>query len=235
METVHSGSGSEDADPTPLINRLRPRTKSFTASEHVSEADADGEDEPTEDEEEASLFSPGPSSRLRSRSRNDSDVPMSLDDVEQRPSATRGAKERAKEAIKHAESSGDDMDVDEKLVNGHVSPRRPSPPKHRRHTRRNSRLLSNFELAETEVPESNTSTVLTPAPPSGTDVPTIDEETETEATRTTRSGRAFGVWQSRRKRLRQEALDDPDMDVDEEDNDDAADSDEGEDDSFEAG
>lgn len=64
----------------------------------------------------------------------------------------------------------------------------------------------------------------------------VGEETETEATRTTRSGRAFGVWQSRRRRLRQEAIDDPDMEVDEDEGEaPESDEEEEEDDSFEAG
>lgn len=89
-----------------------------------------------------------------------------------------------------------------------------------------------------DLPVSEASSALTPPPQSNGGMDIVGEETETEteteATRTTRSGRAFGVWQSRRKRLRQEALDDPDMEVDEEDEE-VAESDDDEDDSFEAG
>lgn len=162
---------------------------------------------------------------------------MSLDGSDSAQVAPRGAKEKAKEAIKAVEAENDteEMDIDDPTVNGHVSPpKRVSPPKHRRHTRRNSRLLGRLDLGENGDPMSTTSSVLTPPPSSAANAETIDEETETEAMRTTRSGRAFGVWQSRRKRLRQEALDDPDMDVDE-DEEEVADSDEEEDDSFEAG
>jgi hypothetical protein len=70
------------------------------------------------------------------------------------------------------------------------------------------------------------------------DIEEEETETETEAeaevARTTRSGKAFGVWQSRRKRLRQEAMDDPDMDVGSEEEEEVE-SDEEEQDSFEAG
>jgi hypothetical protein len=53
----------------------------------------------------------------------------------------------------------------------------------------------------------------------------IDDEVveEDETSRTTRSGRAFGTIQSRSDRLRQEAMDDPDMEAtDDEDEDDEA-------------
>jgi hypothetical protein len=59
------------------------------------------------------------------------------------------------------------------------------------------------------------------------------EDSDDAGSRTTRSGRAFGAYQSRRTRLRQEAMDDPDMaelegvDEDEEEDED--------DDDFEAG
>nr|XP_031862308.1 uncharacterized protein CI109_002273 [Kwoniella shandongensis]KAA5529380.1 hypothetical protein CI109_002273 [Kwoniella shandongensis] len=58
------------------------------------------------------------------------------------------------------------------------------------------------------------------------------DETVTPAPHTTRSGKAFGVMQSRRKRLRQEAMDDPDMEVDE--NEDEEDEEETDDDTFDA-
>ena len=105
----------------------------------------------------------------------------------------------------------------------------------RRHTRRNSRLLSTVEIDS--MPMSTTSSFFTPPPVSvNGDMDIVEEETETEteATRTTRSGKAFGVWQSRRKRLRQEAMDDPDMDVEEDEDEEQEESDE-EQDSFEAG
>lgn len=92
---------------------------------------------------------------------------------------------------------------------------------------------------EEDQPVSEASSALTSPPQSNGGMDIVGEETETEteteATRTTRSGRAFGVWQSRRRRLRQEALDDPDMEVEEEEDEEAAGSDEEEDDSFEAG
>jgi len=105
-----------------------------------------------------------------------------------------------------------------------------SQPSTKRHTRRNSRLIT---TDPEPIPISTTSSILTPPPSSGA-MDIEEEETETEATRTTRSGKAFGVWQSRRKRLRQEAMDDPDMDVGSEEEEEAE-SDEEEQDSFEAG
>lgn len=54
--------------------------------------------------------------------------------------------------------------------------------------------------------------------------------------RTTRSGKAFGVWQSRRRKLRQEAIDDPDMEVEDEQEElDEQESEDDDDEDFEAG
>lgn len=225
METVHSDEESDNTDPTPLVQRLRPRTKSFAASEHHSEVDADAEDEPTEDEDESSLFSPGPSSRLRSRDRLDSDVPMSADEPDSRQSVGRGAKPKAKQGPET------EMDIDDALTNGQPPPR--ALPQ-RRNTRRNSRLLPSPDPTDDEAPASEATSVLTSPPASNGEISTIAEEVEPETVRTTRSGKAFGTWQSRRRRLRQEAIDDPDMDVDDDDEE-TVESDEEEDDSFEAG
>jgi hypothetical protein len=106
---AESDSDSDSADPTPLIHRLRPRTKSI-ASEHVSEADMDGEDESTEDEEEAGVGSSGPSSRLRSKDQAGSET-MDLGSR----SRVRHAKLKAKQALKGGEETDSDgeMDVDE--------------------------------------------------------------------------------------------------------------------------
>ena len=229
METVHSESLSDEADPTPLIQRLRPRTKSFAASEHHSEVDADGEEEATEDEDENSLFSPGPSSRLRSRDQSDSDNLMSAEEPADRPKG-RIAKTKSKQG---SESDAAGMEVDETMNNGHA-PTKAVPQK--RQTRRNSRLLPSPGPADDEVPASTASSVITSPPASNGPISSISEDTETETdiVRTTRSGKAFGTWQSRRRRLRQEAIDDPDMDVDDDD-DEAVESDEEEEDSFEAG
>lgn len=227
METVHSDDGEEDsdeADPTPLIQRLRPRTKSFAASEHHSEADADGEDEATEDEDNTSLFSPGPSSRLRSRDHTESDIPMSADESGTGASVSRSAGIKTKQEHDNGETG---MEVDETSTTD-------KGVAHTRRTRRNSRLLPSPDPTDDEAPASATTSALSSPPASTGSISTISEETETEAVvRTTRSGKAFGTWQSRRRRLRQEAIDDPDMDV--EDDDEAAESDEEEEDSFEAG
>lgn len=228
METVHSDGGegdSDEADPTPLIQRLRPRTKSFAASEHHSEADADGEDEATEDEDENSLFSPGPSSRLRSRDNTESDIPMSADESGPRQSVGRSAKTKSRQGHENGDA-GTGMEVDETMTAARGVA-------HKRQTRRNSRLLPSPDPTDDEAPASAITSALSSPPASNDSISTISEETETEAVRTTRSGKAFGTWQSRRRRLRQEAIDDPDMDV--EDDDEVPESDEEEEDSFEAG
>jgi hypothetical protein len=74
------------------------------------------------------------------------------------------------------------------------------------------------------------------------DIVDEDTENETKVARTTRSGKLFGVWQSRsrRRKLRQEAMDDPDMNVDDEDeqieeDEEEVQSDDEEEESFEAG
>ena len=72
------------------------------------------------------------------------------------------------------------------------------------------------------------------SPPPLTPVDGDGEEDLKDGPRTTRSGKAFGVMQSRRRHLRQEAIDDPDMEVDEGD-DVEDDDDEDEDEAFESG
>jgi hypothetical protein len=66
-----------------------------------------------------------------------------------------------------------------------------------------------------------------PDSPEAADEAVQEEGIDTEIARTTRSGKAFGVWQSRRRKLRQEAMDDPDMEVeDEEENEEESDEEE---------
>lgn len=87
-----------------------------------------------------------------------------------------------------------------------------SPPKHSRHTSRHSLHSVTMQSPCSSPPTSP----LTPAPESSTEEMTdAAEDSPVEDSRMTRSGKAFGVWQSRRRRLRQEAIDDPDMEADE--------------------
>lgn len=64
--------------------------------------------------------------------------------------------------------------------------------------------------------------------------PEPDDDVVEAGTRTTRSGRAFGVMQSRKNRLRQEAIDDPDMAAEDEVEEDEEDGEDDEE-TFEAG
>jgi hypothetical protein len=81
--------------------------------------------------------------------------------------------------------------------------------------------------------ESGDTSSPTSVPPESDGPEMIDQEADEQepVLRTTRSGKAFGVMQSRKSRLRQEAIDDPDMEVEDEEEDD----DEADEDSFEAG
>ena len=79
--------------------------------------------------------------------------------------------------------------------------------------RRNSVDSSN--ISETAFSDTGSSSSLTSIAPEPEDL----RESEAAATRLTRSGRAFGLMQSRKSRLRQEAIDDPDMEVEDEDDD----------------
>ena len=229
----------EEVDPTPLVQRLRPRTRSSLIVPVHDEVEGDAEDEADDD------ASPGPSSRTRARDRTNSDASM-LSLGESRTLPARAARTKAKGALKDVESDDDGMDLDStangdivdepeevdedeaRPPSGHLtraqarasrptSTDKQSPPK--RHTRRNSKM-SPIVIDDSSSDESSMTTL-----PNGS----AEEE---EAVRTTRSGKAFGVMQTRRKRLRQEAIDDPDMEVEDEEEDEE-DEDE-DDDSFEA-
>ncbi|WWC73207.1 uncharacterized protein I206_107173 [Kwoniella pini CBS 10737] len=248
---------SEDDEPTPLVNRLRPRGRSSYIKEMSSEIEADDEENEDEDTmtmqetDEQEENSPGPSRRLRSRDKLiDSDITMISTSKNNRKSLpARGAKRKAIEALKGGESDTEiemDMDVDgdtvlspEEIEDGGNEKDRsqirahqsvPSTPP-RRLTRRSSRhspvvIVSDGDETA-EPPESDlTATPDSPSPQPEDDVPATPAQTHT-----TRSGRAFGVMQSRKKRLRQEARDDPDMEVD--DDEDEEDDEETEDESFE--
>ena len=100
----------ENTMETPLVHRLRPRTRSSFLKESSSEVDADAEDEYEETEAE----SPGPSRRLRSADRApDSDLPMASVRRDSRHLPDRTAKRKAIEALKDFESDEDEtMEID---------------------------------------------------------------------------------------------------------------------------
>ncbi|ORY26231.1 hypothetical protein BCR39DRAFT_541526 [Naematelia encephala] len=238
---------SDEVDPTPLVRRLRSRgnLSSSFVKDTESELEADGEEEDEEDEEdEVDESQASPQSRSNRR------VPSGKPLIN-RPE--RGAKKKAIEALKNGESDDDDiedneMDIDESASFSAIAaglededeemeePSRPSSgpltrsqhrsqgspelealqPEPRRLTRRASQMSTD---------DSTTS--------SSSLSPLSEDATEDMTARTTRSGKAFGVWQSRKRRLRQEAIDDPDMEVDDEDDIEEDDENETDDDSFE--
>nr|XP_019047937.1 TKL protein kinase [Kwoniella bestiolae CBS 10118]OCF26867.1 TKL protein kinase [Kwoniella bestiolae CBS 10118] len=230
---------TEDDEPTPLVNRLRPRGgRASYVKEMSSEVEAD--DEENEDEHDAETVtvqeeeteeededdSPAPPRNLRSRDKLiDSDISM-VNSKKGRALPSRGAKKKAIEALRGGESDTE-MEVDEDVVvsndageeegdetieeaqnKSQTSPTQPSTPP-RRLTRRPSRHSPDQDTADP--PESD----LTATPDSPSPQPEDDILATPGQIHTTRSGKAFGVMQSRRKRLRQEARDDPDMEVDE--------------------
>ncbi|WVW79217.1 hypothetical protein I302_101183 [Kwoniella bestiolae CBS 10118] len=273
---------TEDDEPTPLVNRLRPRGgRASYVKEMSSEVEAD--DEENEDEHDAETVtvqeeeteeededdSPAPPRNLRSRDKLiDSDISM-VNSKKGRALPSRGAKKKAIEALRGGESDTE-MEVDEDVVvsndageeegdetieegklswsppndlqltytalkgrprtraqnKSQTSPTQPSTPP-RRLTRRPSRHSPDQDTADP--PESD----LTATPDSPSPQPEDDILATPGQIHTTRSGKAFGVMQSRRKRLRQEARDDPDMEVDE-DEDEEEDEETDEDESFEA-
>lgn len=111
----------------------------------------------------------------------------------------------------------------------------PAPVAAKRRTGRKSGFT--VKDSSDEGTASPTSEDLAPSSPAGASGDgTPDDDGKGEIARTTRSGKAFGVWQSRRRKLRQEAIDDPDMEVeDEEEEDEEEESDEAEEDPFEPG
>ncbi|OCF72595.1 TKL protein kinase [Kwoniella mangroviensis CBS 8886] len=246
---------TEDDEPTPLVNRLRSRGgRASYIKETSSEVEADDEEnenehdadnstvqgEDTEGSEEEN--SPAPSRNLRSRDKLiDSDVSM-VSSKKGRSLPSRGAKKKAIEALKGGESDTEmevDEDVeipiegddDEEMEQAHTSPPQPSTPPGRftRRLSRHSPTTADSDEETAEPPESElTATPDSPSPPPEEDVLVTPGQIHT-----TRSGKAFGVMQSRRKRLRQEARDDPDMEVDEDDEEEE-DEETDEDESFEA-
>lgn len=232
-----SDSEDEQPDPTPLVQRLRSRTRSSHIEETTSEVDADAESEA-----DPSEASPRPSRSLRSRDKTESTDSIVIDQPSRRSSRSlpaRGAKRKAIEALKGGESEPEAMDLDEGVLEDSPdemeedkAPR--SGPLTRSQLRAQADEAEIDEEQSSEDENANTtrermSTSLTPlSSEQGMDEDEPDT-VEDEPERQTRSGKTFGTLQNRKNRLRQEALDDPDMEVDE-------DTDEDEDDeSFEPG
>ncbi|WVF65673.1 hypothetical protein IAT40_000404 [Kwoniella sp. CBS 6097] len=230
------------------------------ADDEENEGETDTGTVTVEDEDgDEDVDSPLPTRRLRSTDRLiNSDISMSPSSSKtnnNRSLPARGAKKKAMQALKGGESETEmEMDVDmngtedieddEEIMEDEGDDDRPqtraqqksrpsskgSPPI-RRLTRRKSRASPSARPAsEAEGAESDLTIT-----PNGSPKPEQDVMETPAPVHTTRSGKAFGVMQSRKKRLRQEARDDPDMDVDEdEDNDEDDDEDEtDEDESFE--
>ncbi|OCF31382.1 TKL protein kinase [Kwoniella heveanensis BCC8398] len=217
---------SEDDEVTPLAHRLRSRSQVDNLG-HEASSEVDADDEENEDEteigtvtiedgdEDDDVDSPLPTRRLRSTDKMiNSDISMSQLSSKSvnRSLPARGAKKKAIQALKGGES---DTEMEMEVDNDHTTAiEDDQDPPGRRLTRRTSRISPPVGNANhTGAPDSDLT--LTPIASPETE----QEVLETPAPiHTTRSGKAFGVMQSRKKRLRQEARDDPDMDVDEEDN-----------------
>ncbi|WVR09155.1 hypothetical protein IAU60_006217 [Kwoniella sp. DSM 27419] len=255
---------SEDGEETPLVQRLRPRgTGGSFVGEASSEVDADDEDNETEadadvatsvdddevnDDEDDGDGSPAPLRQLRSRDTVlDSDVSINSSNKSAvRSLPTRGAKKKALRALK-ADASDSEVDVEmaddatevgdgpnDHAANEGQHVDEPPQGSRTRLTRRASRASAvSRETNDQKTMEGDFTT------PHASPEP-IDEDTQMTPGQihTTRSGKLFGVMQSRRRRLKQEAREDPDMVVEEDDedeDDDADDADEtDEDDSFQA-
>jgi hypothetical protein len=263
---ISSSEDESDGEvhPTPLIHRLRSRaSRSSLVKEASSEVDADGEEE-SEVENTASPRSKWRESRSKPVSiRSDSSMRQSLSQQSAKSLPDRGAKRKAIQALKGGESDTEDDDAkmeeegDEEMVSaeeaefdvdvveenveedddeGVESPR--SGPLTRSQLRAQGEIASQRTvIMESDGEEGDRgreegSLSLSPTPgPERMDL----EETPAPEHRT-RSGKTFGKWQTRRNRLRQEAIDDPDMEeMEEEVDDEEEDVDEEEDEAFETG
>lgn len=255
-ESTDEDDESEDgqADPTPLVQRLRSRARNSFVKEPSSELEADAEEESEADGQ--SEASPLPARRLRSTDKlidsNGSLPQRKSSRSNSRLNRERGAKRKALEALKGGESDTDDMEVDvgglaidDEEEGEDEGMDEDGPPRSGPLTRAQLRAQQDEPEAEddsqsgseddADTSRERVSTSLTPLSPEEDDAMSVEEieeaATDEAIERQTRSGKTFGSWQSRRNRLRQEAMDDPDMEVDGE-----ADSDGDEtDDSFEAG
>lgn len=245
-------------EATPLIKRLRPRTQSQLYKESPSEVDADGEesaeDSPIQSSRrtrsrdklldfDVSMNAPGPSRRPRAAKKRAvqaiHDDASDEEDVEDEmmvdePEGLDGEDEDQGEEAEYAPSP---RITRSRTQSSQTIATLDSPP--RRPTRRVSPHV--FSKGGTLTPpppdaddEECSSTELDEGSQAGDDG-AVDGEVnveEAENARITRSGRAFGQWQSRKNRLRQEAIEDPDMDVDDEDMEEESEEDDFEPDDF---
>lgn len=220
--TELSDSDDDANESTPIVKRLRPRgvggRKSFMKepSTDITDFEDDAEEadaEATEVEEEP----PHPKGRkLRSisisqasLSKHGSDIDMAPVSGQRSPKSlpTRGAKKKAIQRMQGGESGteDEDMEMDEDkdigVEEGMPMPQPATPPRKGRASR-----LSTPKLDEDSAMV-------------GSPTPSVATETEAATPRpvhTTRSGKAFGAIQNRRRQLLQEARNDPDMDEEDE-------------------
>lgn len=244
IDLTDSDDEDDQSDPTPIVQRLRSRTRSSVIREPSSELEADGEEESEIDG--LSEASPRLSRQSRSQTKIDSmeDEPMELPSRRSsRSLPARGAKQKAIEALKGGESEEEAMDLDdlaavEEFDMGEEMDEDEAPPSGRltrsQHRARADGLVADQGSSDDDDADTSRERItpsLTPLSPIAnghTDQGEIEVE-HGDAERQTRSGKAFGSWQNRRSRLRQEAMDDPDMELDEDTDED------GDDDSFEPG
>ena len=260
MVTSSEDESDGDADPTPLVHRLRSRaSRGSLAREPTSDRDADGEEESEADGQNRA--SPRPR-RRESRTKPKSDVSetsprqSSLQQSEKGGKALpdRGAKRKAIEALKGGESDTEDDDAkmedgDEEMVTAeHDDAEEPgsededaprSGPTTRSQYRAQGGTASQRSVVmesddEEDVPERERNSYSSLSPTPGPDRMDVEETPAPE--HRTRSGKAFGRWQRRRNRLRQEAIDDPDMEaLEEEIEEEEVDEGEDEEEDFETG
>ncbi|ODO01638.1 hypothetical protein I350_06462 [Cryptococcus amylolentus CBS 6273] len=219
--TELSSDGGEvegDIQATPLVKRLRPRGGERTNMREPSTDVTDFEDEVdnTADEADAEATEAEPDDlpvrgrRTKASQSNkslweDEDVAMKVPSSRKsgKSMPTRGAKKKAIEAIKGGESDTDDgmeVDTDVDMDEDEESTAPVTPP--RRNTRTSVDDVS-MNGDDDEVEDQDQTPNVTPG-----------------QIHMTRSGKAFGMMQNRRRLLREEARDDPDMDEVEEESDD---------------
>ncbi|OXH30986.1 TKL-group protein kinase [Cryptococcus neoformans] len=220
--TELSDSDDDANESTPIVKRLRPRgvggRKSFMKepSTDITDFEDDAEEadaEATEVEEEP----PQPKGRkLRSKSISQASLSKHGSDIDMAPASgqispkslpTRGAKKKAIQRMQGGESGteDEDMEMDEDrdigMEEGTPMPQPATPP----------RKGCASRLPTPKLDEDSAMV--------GSPTPSVATETEAATPRpvhTTRSGKAFGAIQNRRRQLLQEARNDPDMDEEDE-------------------
>lgn len=266
MLSSSEDESGDEANPTPLVHRLRSRTsRNSLVKQASSDIDADGEEESELDDQGQSSPQPRRRESRANPKSNTSDMSMRQASSQQsqpggKTLPDRGAKRKAIQALKGGESDTEDddakmLDGDEEMVSAEEDEGVREDGDHeeeeedgdgpRSGPRTRSQLRARDETASqrTVVMESDeddgargredtSHSPLSPTP--GPDRMDIEETPAPE--HRTRSGKAFGKWQTRRNRLRQEAIDDPDMEALEEEVDDEEETeDEEEDEAFETG